>query len=650
MEVKFLIEKLKYVTVSGPNNDIDRVIDCYLSKYEIHLENSMQELSTSLSDLSAFQEVNPYKDVLAKGKKYLEYIDTKKIKADPDMDLDDALSFMEEEIFQIDDLNTRINNLKKSLEETREKYNAIHPFVNIDYDTDAILALDHIKFRFGRIPLIHYPKLQDYVENNESSIFIKCDTDEDFVWGVYFVPESEARKIDVTYASLRFERTFIPGYLGGTPDEACEKLEEKIKNLEKHIANQEHEIEKNIIEHKTEIYSSYLRIKRASDNFDVRKMATHTVYNTENYYIICGWINSKDADKLKEETSNDKNVILILEDTNGMDDQTPPTKLKNPKLFKPFEMFTKMYGLPAYGEMDPTIFIGISYSFIFGAMFGDVGQGLVLLLLGFLLYFTKKMNLGYIIGCCGIFSTIFGFMYGSFFGFEDIIKPLWLSPAQAKTKIPIIGELNTVFGVAVIFGMFLILLAMIFHIINAVRNKDILNTFFDTNALSGLIFYGSLTAIVILACTHNPIPAGFILAIMFGVPLLLIALKEPITGLITKEKPHEKTSVGMFITQTFFELFEVVLSYFSNTLSFIRIGAFALSHASMMAVVLMLSNAENSLAHANWFIIILGNIFVMGLEGLVVGIQVLRLEYYEMFSRFYKGSGREFIAFNKGDK
>ena len=70
----------------------------------------------------------------------------------------------------------------------------------------------------------------------------------------------------------------------------------------------------------------------------------------------------------------------------------------------------------------------------------------------------------------------------------------------------------------------------------------------------------------------------------------------------------------------------------------------------MMAVVLMLSNAENSLAHANWFIIILGNIFVMGLEGLVVGIQVLRLEYYEMFSRFYKGSGREFIAFNKGDK
>ena len=159
MEVKFLIEKLKYVTVSGPNNDIDRVIDCYLSKYEIHLENSMQELSASLSDLSAFQEVNPYKDVLAKGKKYLEYIDTKKIKANPDMDLDDALSFMEEEIFQIDDLNTRINNLKKSLEETREKYNAIHPFVNIDYDTDAILALDHIKFRFGRIPLIHYPKL-----------------------------------------------------------------------------------------------------------------------------------------------------------------------------------------------------------------------------------------------------------------------------------------------------------------------------------------------------------------------------------------------------------------------------------------------------------------------------------------------------------
>ena len=104
--------------------------------------------------------------------------------------------------------------------------------------------------------------------------------------------------------------------------------------------------------------------------------------------------------------------------------------------------------------------------------------------------------------------------------------------------------------------------------------------------------------------------------------------------------PKEK---GMFVVQTIFELFEVLLSYFSNTLSFVRVGAFAVSHAAMMQVVLMLAGAETGAPSIP--VIVLGNLFVCGMEGLIVGIQVLRLEYYELFSRFYKGSGREFKPF-----
>ena len=79
-----------------------------------------------------------------------------------------------------------------------------------------------------------------------------------------------------------------------------------------------------------------------------------------------------------------------------------------------------------------------------------------------------------------------------------------------------------------------------------------------------------------------------------------------------------------------------------------RIGAFAVSHAAMMEVVLMLSGA--TAGHTNWIGVIIGNIIVCALEGLVVGIQVLRLEYYELFSRFYNGSGREFKPFNNQSK
>ena len=133
---------------------------------------------------------------------------------------------------------------------------------------------------------------------------------------------------------------------------------------------------------------------------------------------------------------------------------------------------------------------------------------------------------------------------------------------------------------------------------------------------------------------------------MFAVPLLLIMMKEPLTRLVKKKSPAIEGSKPMFFVQSFFELFEIMLSFLSNTLSFIRIGAFAVSHAAMMGVVLMLAGAENG-GNINWLIIILGNLFVCAMEGLIVGIQVLRLEYYEMFSRFYKGSGKEFQPFLK---
>ena len=152
---------------------------------------------------------------------------------------------------------------------------------------------------------------------------------------------------------------------------------------------------------------------------------------------------------------------------------------------------------------------------------------------------------------------------------------------------------------------------------------------------------------------------------MFGVPLLLIFLKEPLTRMIEKRADKMETGPGMYIVQGFFEMFETLLSYFSNTISFIRIGAFAVSHAAIMEVVLQLAGAESG--NPNWFgvifgnlfvcgfeglivgiqVLVLGNIIVCGLEGLVVGIQVLRLEYYEMFSRFYKGSGRAFDPYTK---
>lgn len=650
-----MIEKMKFVSITGPTDDIDQVINQYLSKYEIHLENAMTELNSS-ENLSPYVEANPYKELLAKGDELISYLDKKDIKYLKNLNVEMADRILSKTSKRLKKIQDKIVELETHKKEVQAKYDKISPFVDIKYDIEHILNLKHIKFRFGRISKPYYSKFQAYVDSNSTSIFIKSITDEEFVWGIYFVPQSDVDKIDATYTSMHFERTFIPDIQGGTPEKACNKLKDQLEDLTIKIEGLTKQITSSLMSDKDLIFTSYEKIKTAYENFDVRKMATHTNNEGNTFYFICGWMTAKDTANFTEEIKSDDNVVCIVEDETGSKQKMPPTKLKNPKFFKPFEMYIRMYGLPAYNEIDPTIFVALTYSFIFGAMFGDVGQGLCLMIGGFLLYKFKKSDLAGIISICGICSVFFGFMFGSIFGFEDVIHAVWLKPVNHMSSVPFIGRLNTVFVVTIGFGMALILVTMIFHIINGIQSKDVENTLFDTNALAGFIFYGSLTLVAVLMMTGKKVPAIGILLIMFLVPLLIIGLKEPLTHLVTGKKPKEKTGIGMFLTQTFFELFEVLLSYFSNTLSFIRIGAFAVSHASMMEVVLMLGKAESS--SPNWVVIVLGNIFIMGLEGLIVGIQVLRLEYYEMFSRYYKGNGREYKPFkhvninkkNKKDK
>ena len=189
-------------------------------------------------------------------------------------------------------------------------------------------------------------------------------------------------------------------------------------------------------------------------------------------------------------------------------------------------------------------------------------------------------------------------------------------------------------------------MTMVLNIINSVRSHDAEKAYFDTNGVAGLVFYGSIVVTVVLYMTENPLPATIVLVVMFAVPLLVVFLKEPLTAMIEKKAEIMPKEKGMFFVQGFFEMFEVLLSYFSNTLSFVRVGAFAVSHAAMMEVVLMLAGAEAG-GSPNWLVVILGNVFVCGMEGLIVGIQVLRLEYYELFSRFYRGTGRAFKPYGK---
>lgn len=640
-----MIEKMKFLSITGPKADIDRMTETYLSKYEIHLENALSEL-TEVANLSPFLEINPYKEALSTIDSFYEQLEDPSQISPELMDIEKAIKTVRAVQDGFRRLEEEKSRLQSEHTEILDPLKIIRPFKNLNFDVSEILNFKYIHYRFGRIEKQYLQKFEKYIYDNLDTLFIKCGEDEMYVYGVYFVPEHQAHKVHAVYSSMHFERIFIPNEYHGTAAEAFEKLDTRHREIHKALDANKEASHKFLQDNSTKIVSAKAALDACSSSFDIRKLAACTPGDTNTFYILCGWMTEKDALAFQKDIQNDEKIFCLMEDQKAPATQKPPTKLRNPKLFKPFEMYVKMYGLPAYNEMDPTWFVAITYSFIFGAMFGDVGQGLVLFLGGLFLYKTKKMDLAGIISCAGVFSVFFGFMYGSFFGFEDVLKAIWLKPMNQMMDVPLVGRLNAVFVIAIGFGMFIILICMVFNIINSIRRGDTEKTWFDSNAVAGLVFYGSIVLTIGLFISGKKLPAVAILVIMFGVPLLLMFLKEPLTNLVEKKSKILPEQKGMFFVQSFFELFEVLLSYLSNTLSFLRIGAFAVSHAAMMEVVLMLAGATNG-GNPNWIVVVLGNIFVCAMEGLIVGIQVLRLEYYEIFSRFYAGNGREFKPFMK---
>lgn len=637
-----MIVKMKFLTITAHKKDIDRICDQYLSKYEIQLENALSELKT-VDNLLPFIEVNPFKDSLDKANQFANYIEGNEI--------EENKSFTQEEMFSlIREMNQTYMNfrehedeLKKQQEHCREVLRLVEPFRSIDFSIHDVTQYRFIKFRFGRVPVDYYHKLEKYVYEDLDVVFLEGSRDASHVYGAYFSAEGNIEQTDAILKSLHFERLRLPDEYDGTTREVCKKLTEEIARLNQEILSTDEKIREAFRENGAKLLAVRRRLQELSSNFDVRKLAALVENKRGDHFILCGWMPEDQAALFMDEIKKDPDVFVIVEDNHEEYFSEPPTKLKNPKFFKPFEMFIRMYGLPAHNELDPTIFVALTYTFIFGAMFGDVGQGLCLFIGGALLYKLKKINLAGIISIAGIFSTFFGFMFGSVFGFEDIIEATWIRPISHMTTLPFIGKLNTVFIVAIAFGMGIILLSMIFHIINAKKAHDT-EALLDQNGISGLVFYGAVVLTVVLFMTGNPLPGTIVLVVMFGIPLLLMMFKEPITNKLEKRLEHSEEGKVMFVVQAVFEMFETLLSYFSNTLSFVRIGAFAVSHAAMMEVVLMLAGVETG--NPNWAIVVGGNLFVCAMEGLIVGIQVLRLEYYEMFSRFYKGTGREFKPYN----
>ena len=198
----------------------------------------------------------------------------------------------------------------------------------------------------------------------------------------------------------------------------------------------------------------------------------------------------------------------------------------------------------------------------------------------------------------------------------------------------------TLLMAAIGLGIVLILVSMTFNIILNFKKKNMGEAILSQNGLCGVTFYVAVISAALGMLTGQHFVNIFYILILIVLPLILMFLKEPLIRKLEEHGEMFPNGFGAFFVEGFFELFEVVLSFITNTMSFLRVGGFVLSHAGMMLVVYTLAEMVGGFGEI--IVLILGNVFVMCLEGLIVGIQVLRLEFYEMFSRYYEGNGNPF--------
>ncbi len=549
---------------------------------------------------------------------------------------DDTAKEAQKAVEAINAFTDRRIKLEDEIERCERGIEQVRHFLDLDLEIDKINECKYIKANFGKLPKESYDRLQEY--DNPFTIFFPCSSDDDFYWGLYISPISNSEDVDRIFSGLYFESCGALD-LNGTPNEFYEQQKKRLPELKQELENFKAEFEEYKRKNSKEFDFYHTCFADQQKRYDL--MAKAMTYSKS--FIIVGWVPEDKAQELADKLQQIESVECKLTDGKDEMKHCPPVQLKNNVFTRAFSYFTQMYGLPNYNEFDPTAFVAITYTILFGIMFGDVGHGLMVALFG--LFMKKKKNpLGSILIPCGISGAVFGAVYGSVFGYEHLLDPVFRALFGFEEKpIEVMkpATTNMIIYAAVGIGMLLVTLAIILNVIVSFRANDKEEAIFGSNGSAGLLFYVSVVAILVSQMVFGvkiANPAYIICLIV--IPLLMIFLKEPLGKLSQGKKEWQPESWGGYCTQSFFELFEYALSYVTNTMSFLRVGAFVLVHAGMMEVVFTLANMFTGVGYVA--IVIIGNIFVMGLEALLVCIQVLRLEFYEMFGRFYKGSGRAF--------
>ncbi len=434
-----------------------------------------------------------------------------------------------------------------------------------------------------------------------------------------FYPEEEEETVEKILRQARF--TEIEGFnkLKGP----ILKLKDSIEIGFWEIKEERAHIQASIQEMGENVEERILELKRDVDISLIELEWVNRMARTENVFFIDAYIPWRVVPKVKEKCG-ELGLYVITEENverKSQDAENTPTKLNNIPLFRPFEFLVKTYGAPAYRGIDPTIPTTFTFLLMFGIMFGDIGHGLVLIFAGIALYFLKYLRKYALFPIAmGVSSIIFGTLFGEFFGTHPF-SPIWFSPFEAPEKAMLF---------AIYLGIGIVTLGFILRLVEAGLKGDKEELFLGGQGLPGFIFY--LSIIFLAFSVVNELPGRVIITevIITVIAILVVAIGKPVKEAITKGLNTNNLLISLG------EMIHLSLAMISNTLSFIRVAAFNIAHVILTISIITIAEMVGKMVGAGGYsTLIFGNLFIIVLEGLIVFIQALRLEYYEFYSRFF---------------
>ena len=634
------VKPVKVISIIGMMSELDKVVKLCGDSRMFHPDDAMSFYSNN-QGFSPLSEKNPYSVSIQNLKSASELagfeLTYKKPKGFNKSD-DELLKYAGDFCDKIDKLSNGKLQYKSRLEEINRTIAQVEHFTGSNLDFTEINKCRFINPTFGRLPKESYEKLNNYSEN-PYVLFFPCSNDDTHYWGAYFSPPDKKSETDRIFSSLYFESLEIPP-IAGRPEDIIKALEDEKEEIAVKIKKSGEEL-KNFLDRELDTCNMYYSKLMELDSYHEIK---RYVYKYNKSFILVGWIPADGEDLFTSQLDGIKSIDYSLSDGRDEIKHSPPIIMKNPPFFRLYEFYVKMYGLPCYNEIDPTTVVALTYTLFFGIMFGDVGQGLVVAIVGFLMWKLKKMEVGRILVPCGISGMIFGSIYGSVFGFEEAMNPVYKALLGIDGKLVDVMNPDTISMIiygSVALGFITVAIIMLINIVSSIKRRDLESALFGPNGVSGFVFYVSLVVGLVLQMFMGiEVMTPVYLICLIILPLLLIYMREPLGRLVSGKKKWQPEKWGEYFVQSFFELFEMCLGYLTNTMSFLRVGAYILVHAGMMTVVFTL--AEMMGGAGFYIVLVLGNALVMALEALLVAIQVLRLDYYEIFSRFYVGEGRPF--------